>query len=129
MLLVRTKIAPSQIHGFGLFADQFIAKGEVIWRFSPGFDLEKTVEELATLPVHIQEWFKHCAYLDYHFDRYVLCTDNARFVNHSETPSMYSDYGQDNYGPDVAIHDIKAGEELTNDYTQFDMDWIDNNKR
>ncbi len=33
MLLVRTARRPSDIHGMGLFADQFIPAGTATWRF------------------------------------------------------------------------------------------------
>ena len=42
MLYVKTKIGQSKIHGMGLFADQFIKKGTIIWKFTPGFDLKFT---------------------------------------------------------------------------------------
>lgn len=34
MLLVKTKLGKSEIHGVGLFADEFIAKGTVIFKES-----------------------------------------------------------------------------------------------
>ena len=33
MLLVKTTLRPSEVHGLGLFADEFIPKGIAIWRF------------------------------------------------------------------------------------------------
>lgn len=42
MLLIPATPRPSTIHGIGLFADAPIPKGTVIWRFSPGLDLEIT---------------------------------------------------------------------------------------
>jgi uncharacterized protein len=128
VLLVKTKIAPSAIHGLGLFANQFIGKGQVIWRFSPGFDREVTFEELETLPIHLQEWTKHYGYLDFHLNRYILHIDDARFVNHSNNACIYVDYAQDSYGIDVADRDIAPGEELTYDYNQFDSDWLKGDK-
>jgi hypothetical protein len=38
MLLVRTTLRPSGVHGLGLFADEFIPKGFVIWRFDGHVD-------------------------------------------------------------------------------------------
>ncbi len=38
MLLVKTKIGQSNISGIGVFADEFIPKGTVIWRYQEGFD-------------------------------------------------------------------------------------------
>ncbi|HEY9586021.1 MAG TPA: hypothetical protein VJJ27_00060 [Candidatus Paceibacterota bacterium] len=50
MLLIKTKVKSSKIHGLGLFADQFIPEGTEIWRFTPGFDQKFTGEQLLALP-------------------------------------------------------------------------------
>ncbi len=49
MLLVKTKIGQSKIHGIGIFAEQFIPKGTVIWKFMSGFDLKVSKEQLEKL--------------------------------------------------------------------------------
>jgi len=116
MLLVKTRIAPSPVHGIGLFADQFIAAGTHTWRFVPEFDRAKTVEEFAALPPHIQDWLKHYAYLDYHVGQHILCVDDARFMNHSTNPTVRPDYALDRFGVDIAQRDIEIGEEITTDY-------------
>ncbi len=38
MMLIRTRVAPSTIHGMGLFTVEPAVKGTPIWRFEPGFD-------------------------------------------------------------------------------------------
>jgi hypothetical protein len=38
MLLVKTVSKPSALHGTGLFADEFIPEGTVLWRFVVGKD-------------------------------------------------------------------------------------------
>jgi SET domain-containing protein len=50
MVLVKTKVKESPIHGLGLFADQFIPKGTEIWRFTPGFDQKFTREQILASP-------------------------------------------------------------------------------
>jgi len=50
MLLVKTKLGPSKIHGIGLFVDEFIPKGTIVWKFVPGFDLKFTKEEVEKFP-------------------------------------------------------------------------------
>jgi SET domain-containing protein len=52
--------------------------------------------------------------------RIILCFDDARFVNHSDTPNIATDYAQDPYGLDVALRDIEAGEEITMNYENFE---------
>jgi len=46
----------------------------------------------------------------------ILCGDDARFINHSDTPNIASDYTLDPYGADIAVRDIEAGEEITTGY-------------
>jgi hypothetical protein len=40
VLLVKTRIGASPIHGFGLFTDELIPSGTPVWRFTPGFALD-----------------------------------------------------------------------------------------
>ena len=120
MLLIKAALRPSSIHGIGLFALEFIHKGTEIWRFSRGLDLELSPEEVQPLPVSVKEFLQHYGYMDYRLNRYVLCFDNARFINHSERPNSLPDYSRDPHGVDIAIRDISAGEEITRDYRSFE---------
>lgn len=120
MLLVKTKIGPSNIHGIGLFADQFIPRGTPIWEFTPGFDIECSASDLDRLPEPARERFLHYCYLDPDTKKYVLCADDARFFNHSEMPTTIN---PDSDGPDIAARNIQPGEELTYDYRTGDMDY------
>lgn len=120
MFLVKTKIAASKIHGIGVFADEFIPKGTTVWRFQPGFDVEKTADEAKQLPSHTQKWLEHYGYLDRSLKRWIICVDDARFVNHSEDPNMKPDYSRDTYGADVACKDIHPGDEILDDYRLFE---------
>lgn len=122
MLLVKTKIAPSKIAGIGLFADEHIPKGTLTWKFVPGFDLRFTKEELEKLPEIAQDFAKKYAYLSKDTGYYILCTDNARFYNHSDNPNtgrveLKGTLGE---GGDIAIRDIKKGEEMTYNYWKED---------
>jgi uncharacterized protein len=120
MLLVPTRLAPSAIHGFGVFAAEPIARGAPVWRFAKGLDMEFEAAIVDTLPAHVQTFFSHYGYLDRNVNRIILCFDDARFVNHSDKPNVATDYTQDAYGVDVALRDIAAGEELTMDYANFE---------
>jgi len=121
MLLVPTRLAPSAIHGFGVFAAQPIQKATPVWRFAKGLDMEFDADIVATLPAHVQTFFSQYGYLDRNAQRIILCFDDARFVNHSGMPNVATDYAQDAYGVDVALRDIAAGEELTMDYANFEQ--------
>lgn len=121
MLLVKTRIGPSRIHGIGIFAAQFISKGEGLWRFEPGFDLELSKDDILRLSPPAQEQVLKYAYLDKELNKYILCSDDARFFNHSKAPNTREVKSEDGYGITVALKDIHEGEEITCDYEAFDF--------
>jgi SET domain-containing protein len=123
MLLVKTKMASSTIDGIGLFADEFIASGTLVWRLQPGFDLEIAPHELRALPKLARETFLKYAYLRRSSNTYILGFDDARFFNHSDTPNTRSiDTPDGSVNADIAAREINKGEELTTDYRLFDSD-------
>ena len=92
-----------------------------MWEFTPGWDLERERAAVDAMPPHVRAFIDHFGYFDPHLDgRMVLCFDNARFMNHSATPNVGPDYALDAHGPDFALVDIAAGDELTVDYGLFD---------
>jgi SET domain-containing protein len=123
MLVVKTKLGQSKIDGIGLFADQFIPKGTVTWKFNPRFDIyfEKSeVEKMSELQKDLIICF---AYLSKKSGKYVYSIDNARFANHSTNPNMSDDENKcegDAEVCSVAIRDIQKGEEMTFDYRVID---------
>ncbi len=120
MMLVRTRVAPSDIHGMGLFAVEFIPRGTPIWRFEPGFDREFTPEQFSGLPSEAQAHLRWFAYMDRESGAWVLSGDYACFMNHSLDPNTGAPVGATPPIVTVARRDIAAGEELTCDYLAFD---------
>ncbi|HEX3700547.1 MAG TPA: SET domain-containing protein-lysine N-methyltransferase [Phenylobacterium sp.] len=114
MLMVETELRPSAIHGLGVFLLQPVKAGELIWRFDARIDRVYTPDELASLPGHVRHYLE--TYCTWHEQTglHVLCGDNGRFFNHSETPSTVSN--AISFGEDRAKRDLAVGEELTSDY-------------
>jgi len=110
MLLIKTKIGLSKIHGIGLVANQFIPKGKTVWKFTLGFDIKLSKQKLEKLPMPIKKQILNYTYLDQKTGKYILCGDDARFFNHSISPNTTHAYGKDKYGQTVAVKDIKKGE-------------------
>jgi uncharacterized protein len=119
MLLVRTTLGNSLIHGIGVFATEFIPVGTPVWRFCEQLDFQRTREEVSQLPALTREWMRHYGYLDFQLNTYIICVDDARFINHSRNPNICSDYSSDRFGIDVAVRNIEPNEEITADYTSF----------
>src|SRR5215213_8734064 len=125
MLLIKTKLDISPIHGIGLFADEFIAKGTVIWKFSHVIDLILKKEQIEELAETAREQIQKYSYRDIHSGLYILCGDDARFFNHSENPNCLDTCRAGKEDITLARRDIPAGEELTCNYALFDLDLIE----
>ena len=113
MLLVKTYLDKSAIHGLGVFAGQFIRKGTKIWRFVEGFDRFYSPKQFAGLPKPARDFIK---FHGYRVDGEILLTvDHDRHMNHADEPNTYLKAG---YA--IARRNIRKGEEITNDYREFD---------
>ena len=124
MILVKTLLAPSGIHGFGLFAAEFIPAKTIVWEFREGFDLVLTPEAVEALPPAARAQMLHYAYISKSSGNYILCADDARFFNHAVPANTHCFVPEQASSPEalicIAVRDIPAGEELTNDYSEFD---------
>ena len=113
-------LSVSKIHGIGLFAGREIKSGEVVWEFNKLLDLKFSEEEFDRLPLSAKRQFLHYCYHSKDHN-YILCFDDARFLNHSDNPNLLTDDTAE--GAVFAIKDIHKGEELTTNYNKFDVDY------
>jgi len=96
--------------GFGVFATHPIPCGTILWAKDP-LDHESPLREIEKLPPELRERSDKYCYRN-RDGNFVLCWDHSRYVNHSFTPNGVTTP----YRFEIAIRDIAAGEELTNDY-------------
>lgn len=118
MLLVKTRIGPSHIHGTGLFADEPIPAGSAVWIFHSDIDQRYTVGRFDSLHPRAREAIQHYGYREDGI--WYLCGDDARFLNHAKTPNLVVAQSPDLV---VAARDIARGEELTEDYSTYAEDY------
>jgi SET domain-containing protein len=123
VLLVKSRLAPSPIHGIGVFAGEPIRAGTEVWRFTPGFDQRFALETFAAFPPSLQDFLAAYGWRSRKSGLLCYAADNARHFNHSDEPSCRSEYrdGEDEVVT-VALRDIGMGEELTDDYRAFDAE-------
>ena len=114
MMMVETELRASSIHGIGVFVTEPVRAGQLIWRFDSRIDRVFAGAELSGMPAQLQHFLRTYSTLHRELDLWVLCGDNGRHFNHSETPNTRS-LGIA-FGDDVAAEDIAAGTELTSDY-------------
>jgi SET domain-containing protein len=113
MLLVKTYLDKSKVHGLGVFAGQNIRKGAKIWRFVYGFDRFYTRKRLAKLPKAARDFINLHGYQ--WKNEILLSMDYDTFMNHSESPN--TDFHN---GFVIARNNIRKGDEITNDYRAFE---------
>ena len=120
MLVVRTSLRPSSIHGVGVFAEEPIAKGQLVWVFEPRIDIRIPLKDLAGFPLAAQQFMQTCSYEELFEGERVLvvCADNGRFVNHSDQPNCIDSEVE---RLQTAARDIPVGEELTCNYYLSDL--------
>ena len=120
MLLVSASVRPSPIHGLGCFTNERIARGQLVWQYDPRLDRRIPAAEVAALPPPAQEFLRMYGYLELCDGQPVvtLCGDHAKHMNHAAAANLLSVSSQ----TDTALRDIEAGEELTCNYYEFDLD-------
>lgn len=112
--IVKIKLAPSAIHGVGLFAMRDIKKGERLYADSIPHAFDIPYKDFNKLKPEIREIILG------HFPQIVNgshflypVTKMTAFTNHSSTPNY-------NAKDDVTLKGIKKGEEITEDYRLID---------
>ena len=100
-------IKDSKIHGRGIFANKDFKKGEIVVRHKLK---ELSSEEYNKLPL------KEKRFVGIDGKKYLFFLSPARYVNHSCNPNT-----KVKGKTDVAIRDIRKGEEITNYYKDDDV--------
>ncbi|MEK6910182.1 MAG: SET domain-containing protein-lysine N-methyltransferase [Nanoarchaeota archaeon] len=97
----------STIHGKGVFANKDFKKGEVVIKYN----LKKLTKEQFD---NLSEEEKH--FTSIKGDKIYLFPSPERYVNHSCEPNT-----NPSSDGDIAIKNIKSGEEITTDYRKDDV--------
>lgn len=120
MIKIKTTLKESLVHkgGIGLFTLEPVKKGEVVITPStPGLDLELSKEDFETLPEEEKSVILNYGFLNKFNNTYHLNFDNARFINHSTEGNIKLNESDLSL---YATRDIAVGEELVQDYSEFE---------
>lgn len=113
--LIPVELEKSSIHGIGVFSTKNVEKGVAVFEREEDLEEVFSPEEFAALSDEKKAEVQHYGYLSKHDGKWYLCPPPVRFVNHSDTPNMSF-----NGESIVAVRDISAGEELTQDYRELE---------
>ena len=114
---VEVKVATNPEMGLGLFTKEFIQKGTIVWKFVEGVDIKMDEVTFNKLNYAQKEYFEKYGWKEDDGFYYSSC-DLTNFINHSYKPNL------DIVGEKVVSNrDIKVGEELFENYSQFDPEF------
>lgn len=115
MLTVKTYLAPSRIHGIGLFAAETIPKNTIIWKLNHNIDHIISQKRFIKICREVDIFaLQHLLNSSYKRNgKFYYLTDNARFINHSEVGFNVA-FSDD--CTEVAVRDITIHEELLENY-------------
>ncbi len=101
--------------GFGVVATRLIPKGTITW-VQDDLDLVFPAEKPKELKPLLREMLEKYSFRN-HKGEHILCWDISKYVNHSFRSNCLSTA----YNFELAIRDIEAGEELTDDYGYLNL--------
>lgn len=114
MMVIKNYVAPSEVHGVGLFAGENIQKDQIIYVFNPVVDVVMKADRIESLGTEFARFMRMYAYCELNTREVIISIDNSKFMNHCEFPNTMWTFI---YG--WAAKNIREGEELTCDYYSF----------
>lgn len=124
MYLIKVSVKESRIEGKGVFADEAIKKDAIVWKFDVTHDKSLSKEEFDKLNEEQKTTLLRVAYFSSKSNLWVFPPENdpALYTNHSTSNNLSAIYNEDLSQEPLfkANRDIRVGEELTVDYTEFD---------
>lgn len=102
--------------GYGAYATRLIPRGTITW-VRCDFDQTFSPERIASLRGLHREIINKYGFVDPRGNT-ILCWDHGRYVNHACAPTCLSP----GFDFEIAVRDIEAGEELTDDYGSLNLE-------
>lgn len=103
--------------GYGVFATQDIPEGSIVY-VKDSLEIEISPEDYKKHQKEVQDVIEKYSYMDQRGYR-IVSWDFAKYVNHCCNFNTIST----GYGFEIAIRDIKAGEQITDEYGIFNLEY------
>ncbi|KKR71621.1 MAG: Nuclear protein SET [Candidatus Roizmanbacteria bacterium GW2011_GWB1_40_7] len=121
MIYIKYKLDKSKFHGIGLFTDEDLKKGQLVYTASPLLDVNITREQFDQLDEKEKREIEYWGFWDEPNNLWHVDFDVSKFINHSYEPTLTQDQNhQDAYL--ITTKNLKAGEELTQNYLEFETE-------
>jgi len=119
MIHIKYKLDKSDKHGIGLFADEDLKEGQLIYTASPLLDVNIIQEQFDSLTDQEKQEFQWWGFFDTSSKKWHVDFDVSKFINHSyESTVTQSKDHEEAYL--VTVRNIRKGEELTQNYLEFE---------
>ena len=103
--------------GYGIFAKKFIPEGTITY-IKDSLEIEISPEAYQNHPLVMQQAIEKYSYIDERGYR-IVSWDIAKYVNHCCQSNTIST----GYGFEFALRDIQAGEQITDEYGIFNLQY------
>jgi SET domain-containing protein len=125
MYKVLVEVKKSSIDGKGVFAKQNIAQGSIVWIFKENHDIKLTQAQKEKLSADDKLYLAKAGYLSPWSGFWVMPPkgDLAEYTNHSSNNNLSVKFDKSVSSEPyfIANKDIGIGEEITNNYNEFDQ--------
>ncbi len=121
MIHIKYKLDKSEKHGIGLFTDEPLKAGQLIYTASPLLDVNITEAQFDSLSDKEKDEIRWWGFKIEDTGIWHVDFDVSKFINHSYEPTVTQDTNyKDAYL--VTTRDINVGEELTQNYLEFESE-------
>lgn len=103
--------------GYGIFANAFIPEGTIVY-VKDSLEIEVSPEDFWSHPPALRDALEKYSYIDERGYR-IVSWDFAKYVNHCCNCNTIST----GYGFEIALRDIQAGEQITDEYGIFNLEY------
>ncbi len=119
MIHIKYKLDKSDKHGIGLFTEENLQSGQLVYTASPLLDLNITQKEFDSLTKAEQQEILWWGFFDNSLQKWHVDFDVSKFINHSKNATLTpKDTNTDAYL--VTTREVQKGEELTQNYLEFE---------
>jgi len=119
MIHIKYKLDKSDKHGVGLFTDEDLKKGQLVYTASPLLDIDITREQFDSLSHAEKKEVEWWGFFDEPSQKWHVDFDVSKFINHSYNPTVTQNPNHDEAYL-ITTRDLKTGEELTQNYLDFE---------
>ncbi|OGM74552.1 hypothetical protein A2382_01395 [Candidatus Woesebacteria bacterium RIFOXYB1_FULL_38_16] len=119
MIHIKYRLDKSQLHGIGLFTNENLKKGQLVYTASLLLDVNLSQKDFDLLDEKEKKEVKWWGFWDEPNQVWHVDFDVSRFINHSSTPTLIQ-LPQHKEAYLVTTRNVQTGEELTQNYLEFE---------